>query len=66
MGNDNWDRINSGRPLNADQELIRMLNEEVVKLERIISTYRHMLAGQGMSYDVLDNIEDNVYNEKKK
>lgn len=63
MGTDNWDRINS-RPLNADRELIRILNEEVTRLERIISTYRQMLASQGMSYDLLDDVEYDAYNKE--
>lgn len=62
MGNDNWDRINSGHSNYCPND--RKYVEEITRLEQVVHTFRSMLEAAGVKPEILDVIEDEAYNRK--
>ena len=60
MGNDNWDRINSGHSNYCPND--RKYVEEITRLEQIVHVLRSMLEAAGVNSGILDLVEDEAYN----
>lgn len=61
MRPDNQTRSNS---MVAGTGMVIMLQEEVIRLENIIKSYRNMLLALNMAPTILDKIEDAAYNKE--
>lgn len=48
----------------AGTGLVIMLQEEVIRLENVISSYRNILLALNLVPAVLDKIEDDAYNKE--
>lgn len=43
------------------EDSVREITEKILKMKQVISTYRDILHGIGLSYILLDRIEEGIY-----